>query len=234
MLKIFTKDDESKYDFLSVKEFILVILLCLFVVIILPGVIMGFYKPFEFFIITNLYLLFALPASIYVIYYFCCKKKNKTFREGLFIINKSNKVYKNSFIIGVLMPIITSPILFFASPQNFYAKEQLEGGHLIGLVIAGLLLPLFEEVIFRGFLFSYIQTKLNSFWAIALSGALFGLAHVSNVGNVYLMLTLFVFYGLVISYIRYQTKSIIPTIITHATHNLTLIVGFVLIGLIKG
>ena len=73
-----------------------------------------------------------------------------------------------------------------------------------------------EELAFRGFILSGLQSLGNNVKAIIISSILFGVAHSILQQSI---ITFFV--GLVIGYIAVRTASIIPCILFHFTHNAT-------------
>lgn len=237
MLYFFKKDDQSKYSFISTLDLILLLALIFFVIILLPVVILILYPPFLNFLTSNLfvvYLIFSLFLSFLFVYYFCCKKRNKNLSSGLFLTLKSKDVYVKSVIVGIIMPVLTAPILIGAAPEDFYAAEVVKSfSGIIFIILTATFVAIFEEIFFRGIIFSFVQSKANSFWAIVISAILFGLAHFKNIGNSYALISLFILYGLVLSYVRYKTSSVIPAIITHLTHNYSLILGFLILKILK-
>lgn len=129
------------------------------------------------------------------------------------------------------MPLITLPIIFKFAPKEFYAMDlaKTKDG-LIFLMSCAIVAPIYEEIIYRGLIFSFIQSKANSFWAVIITAVLFGLSHLMNIGNAHILISLFIFYGFVLTLIRYCTRSLIPPIITHFVHNLTLIASFLILS----
>jgi len=71
-----------------------------------------------------------------------------------------------------------------------------------------------EEIAFRGFILSGLQSLRNKWQAILLSAILFGIAH----GVIQQTMITFVV-GMVLGVIAIQTRSIIPCILFHLTHN---------------
>lgn len=229
------KDIKSKFDFISTKEFCLALLIMLattiFSFVIIPIVLKKFlfaYKDFfnsHYFGIV-MFFLSSILAS-YVIYYFCCKIKNKTLQAGLFLNKISSKTFLYAISIGSIMPLISLPIIFKFTPSTFYAMDiakTKEG--LIYLFTCAIFAPIFEEVFYRGFIFPFFQSKLNSFWAVIITALFFGLSHFMNIGNAHILLSLFILYGFVLTLIRYFTNSLIPPIVTHFVHNLILMASF--------
>ena len=237
----FQKDNLSKFDFISVKEFLL-ILFILFVTILLcfSGIpfslkkVLPQYLTFinSHYVETFLYLI-CLTLTFYTIYYFSCKRKKKTLQEGLFLYPKSKKNILICILIGIIVPLSTSPILIKLAPPQFYAMDLLkEEGGLFFIIVAGLTAPILEEVFYRGFIFPFFQSKLNSFWAVIITSLFFGFSHYANIGNAHILLSLFIFYGFVLTLVRYFTNSLIPAIVTHFTHNLTLMCGALIMHLL--
>ena len=77
-----------------------------------------------------------------------------------------------------------------------------------------LLVPIVEEVFFRGLLFSRLQKALPNVATALITSVLFGLVH----GQLIWMIFAFVV-GLVLSFVRIKTGSILPTILMHVMIN---------------
>ena len=237
---LFKKDELSKFDFLSIGEFFLVLFLIilsmLFSLLALPNALKKFFPVlFESYYFAVFFFFLAMASSFYAIYFFTCKRKNKSLSEGLFLKLPSRKIFLISFIIGILMPLITAPLLFKLAPHQFYAGALLkQKGGMFFLFTCAMVAPLFEEVFYRGFIFPFFQSKLNSFWAIILTSLFFALSHFMNVNAAYVLLSLFIFYGFVLTLLRYSTKSLIPSMVTHFVHNLTLIICFLVMSKSSG
>lgn len=237
------EDDLSKFEFMSIKDFLfalfLIFLATIFSFIYVPFILqklLPYYKN----LITSHYfgiIIFFISSilSTYIIYYFSCKKQKKTLRDGLFLYKKTTKVNLLSILIGIIMPLVTLPVIFKFAPHEFYAMDLArtkEG--LFYLFSAALLAPVFEELFYRGFIFPFFQSKLNSFWAVIVTSLFFGFSHMFNIGGAYVLLSIFILYGFVLTLIRYFTNSLIPPIITHFIHNVTLIISFIIASNLQG
>jgi CAAX protease family protein len=83
-----------------------------------------------------------------------------------------------------------------------------------GLVTLVLVPPLFEETVFRGFLFPAIAKRWGVAWGAVLSSAIFGVAHFQvNLGIYTFML------GLVLCVMYVRLKSIVPGMVLHMLNN---------------
>ena len=80
-----------------------------------------------------------------------------------------------------------------------------------------------EELAFRGFILSGFQSMRNKWHAILLTSLLFGIAH-----SVIQQTMITSVAGVILGIIAVQTRSLIPCILFHATHNgLTVMLGMV-------
>ena len=102
--------------------------------------------------------------------------------------------------------------------------EELAFGDATAILanVAGsvVLAPLFEEVVFRGILFATLRSALRPATAIALSGAIFGVAHGYGVVG-FLDVA---FSGMLWAWAFEKTGSILPGMVAHAVTNLVVTV----------
>ena len=233
------KDEKSKYDFISAKEFALSLFLMLlsavFSFLLLPKYLKKFFPQYTGFFDSYYFgiFLFFLSGALgfYIIYYFCCKRKQKTLKDGLFLYSKSKKTIFYSLVLGIVMPLTTLPIILNFAPHEFYALDlaKTKDG-LIYIFICAAFAPIFEEIFYRGFIVPFFQSKLNSFWAVLITALFFGFSHFMNIGNAHILLSLFIYYGFVLTLLRYFTNSLIPPMIALFVHNLTLISCFLFVS----
>ncbi|WP_186380822.1 CPBP family intramembrane glutamic endopeptidase [Paenibacillus xylanexedens] len=83
---------------------------------------------------------------------------------------------------------------------------------IIAVIAIGLIIPFFEELLFRGLLFTTLSNKYGAWWALIISSVIFGMLH----GGVFIATSIF---GLVFGFIFYKTKSLIPGIVLHMIWN---------------
>lgn len=170
----------------------------------------------------NELIIFTLP-----IFWFT-KNKNVSWKEVCKLNPVSKKVYQLTIIIGlsvypvfiflssIVEVILNSTIGQYYELINFMdATRETNLNFSLFIIGITILAPIFEELFFRGFLqHSLGGYKRKSGWILA--GFLFGAVHFANhisnaVGAIFL--------GLLLSYIAFRTKSILPTIIIHAIVN---------------
>jgi membrane protease YdiL (CAAX protease family) len=81
------------------------------------------------------------------------------------------------------------------------------------VVLASLLVPIVEELTFRGLGIS-LALPWGSVFAVVLTGVVFGLAHGLLVG-----LPVLAFFGLAVGWLRMKTGSVYPCMLVHAAYN---------------
>jgi membrane protease YdiL (CAAX protease family) len=89
---------------------------------------------------------------------------------------------------------------------------------MIAVVRGCLIVPIFEEVFFRGVLLSWLRERLTVHSAIVVMAALFALMHGSLVVAPYVFI-----FAVVAGYVRIRTGSTFNTIIMHSLNNLMLL-----------
>jgi membrane protease YdiL (CAAX protease family) len=120
-----------------------------------------------------------------------------------------------TWLVNVLVPSWTPPphkvLVFLEEP----GLSLLWG--VLAWVLAGLIAPIFEEILFRGLLLTWVRKASGSTWlAIAISGLAFGVIHVPQWHLVPALTAL----GLVLGYLYARTGSLTLVILFHAIFNL--------------
>ena len=84
------------------------------------------------------------------------------------------------------------------------------------LLTTGMLVPVLEEIVFRGVAFRFMRKWLPFIWAMILSALLFGLSHGNLVQFVYAT-----FCGMYLAYLYEKFGSIWSSVVAHMTMNIT-------------
>jgi uncharacterized protein len=111
------------------------------------------------------------------------------------------------------MPKTTPFDQFFARPADAYLTA----------VFAISLGPLWEELLFRGFLYPVLARRLGVVWGIVLTAIPFGLLHYLQYRSWGAVLIIF-FVGVILTTVRAVTKSVASSFLAHAGYNATLMV----------
>lgn len=116
---------------------------------------------------------------------------------------------------------------FGFEPSGATGLLELFGSSMMGRIISFIhvviLAPFVEELIFRGVLQEWLNTKMPIFAAVFLSAAAFGLYHLSLwalIPNILL--------GMACGYLAYKRTTLMPAIMLHMLYNLTLFAAVLL------
>ncbi|WP_312116014.1 CPBP family intramembrane glutamic endopeptidase [Brevibacillus reuszeri] len=132
------------------------------------------------------------------------------------------------FIAKVLDVAITSPLADWlglslsSEREQQIEKEILQAkdtdllASIASFVVIGILVPIAEEVLFRGVLQTYLVRRLGAILGILLSSLWFALLHI----DIALFVPLFVI-GLGLGFVRHQYQSIWGAVLLHAVNNLS-------------
>jgi membrane protease YdiL (CAAX protease family) len=93
------------------------------------------------------------------------------------------------------------------------------------LALLGLLAPLAEELIFRGFVYGGIRRYLPAFTAVLVSAGIFGLMHLNSMALLQLVVI-----GIILAVLYERTRSLIPCIVCHALNNVLVFVTILLVN----
>ena len=165
--------------------------------------------------ISNIFM-FALLFPLYVLF----KKKYKIKSENiklsacLYMIPIAFSVCIIGNVLVDFIPrteenLVTMEVYKLAEEYNVY----------LSLFIVSVLIPIIEEIIFRGFFYDAIMLISNDIFAIILSSIAFAVAHVDLRQGLYAL-----FAGLILAYIRYKYKNLIYTILLHLLMNFSSLV----------
>lgn len=105
-------------------------------------------------------------------------------------------------------------------------QGQSSSAWVIAILRGCLLVPIFEEVFFRGLLLSWLNRHMRFVFALLVQAALFSVMHVYPVAFPYTFL-----FGIATGYVRRATGSTFNTILIHVINNvILLILGLHLFG----
>jgi membrane protease YdiL (CAAX protease family) len=102
-------------------------------------------------------------------------------------------------------------------------KYDNAGSIIFLILIIGFIMPVIEELIFRGVLFQALRAKMSAFWSVLISSVIFAAVHGDPVYFIPLLAT-----GIVCSYAFEKTKSIYTPIGVHILNNLFAVVVTIL------
>ncbi|SHH54721.1 CPBP family intramembrane glutamic endopeptidase [Tepidibacter thalassicus] len=172
-------------------------------------------------IMNNLYLTTGI-ASIITFFVYILLFKNK--EQNLYQRCKFKKISSNNIISIILISIIISftssnIAIFMSTIFESYKKVSkilLTGvsSPLNALCIL-LILPAFEEILFRGLIFNELKKNINITASIIIQSLIFAICHGNIVQGIYTFLM-----GIILALIYNFTNSIYAPILLHITYNI--------------
>lgn len=118
--------------------------------------------------------------------------------------------------ISVVVSILTV-ILQILIPSYTHVQDQLMTTHnsVFQLVIVILLIPIYEEILFRYVIFGYFKENYNTVCAVIGQAFVFGFFHLNIVQGIYTFLL-----GIALALVYMYSESLIGSIILHIVFNL--------------
>ena len=139
-----------------------------------------------------------------------------------FNFNKTN-FYPFKLIILFFLLLMFMETLTYIYPNIFddkfavdiYQSTNNKFVLFLGIVLFG---PIFEELLFRGFLFKGLENSLGGNNAIILSAFLFSIVHIQY--SIWILLFMIFPMAVFLGYVRYKTQSLLFPISFHCLNNL--------------
>ena len=211
----------------------LFVFLFYFMYMIIPSLVLYIFKLRIYNILyKNIYLI--IMGTIYILFItFLYRKELKKDIKELNI--KKIVAYIPIYIFGLILLALSNYVVSnitgnTLSQNEINVRETIKIMPLYMCFSSVIMAPFIEEITFRKTFRNIIS---NGYLFIIVSGFIFGLIHISNVGNTleeFLMIIPYILMGISLSYIYYKSDNIFTTIIIHSIHNLILL----LIQLIGG
>jgi uncharacterized protein len=97
---------------------------------------------------------------------------------------------------------------------------------LLLMSLGVLLAPVLEETVFRGYLYPVLARSFGVNAGIVVTGTLFGLLHASQLWGGWAQIALLVVVGIVFTYARARTHTVVASYLMHVSYNSFLFLGF--------
>ena len=109
-------------------------------------------------------------------------------------------------------------------PIELFFQDRRSALLLMSLGV--LLAPVLEETIFRGYLYPVVARSFGVNAGIVVTGTLFGLLHASQLWGGWAQIALLVVVGIVFTYARARTHTVVASYLLHVSYNSFLFLGF--------
>ena len=128
-------------------------------------------------------------------------------------------------IVVLATGLVIEPLLALLPDAFMEAISSLMGRGGWMMLTSIVVAPMLEETLFRGIIQDSLTYKYGPWKGIVLGAAVFGIVHIipQQVINAFLI-------GLVLGYIYYQTRSLIPVMVIHCINNAIAYFSWVLAG----
>ena len=137
--------------------------------------------------------------------------------------------YLGLILSGCMLAIlVTMSSAMFKSPKQTLMQEffQDRRSALLLMSMAVLVAPVLEETIFRGYIYPVIARSFGVTTSILVTGTLFGLLHASQLWGAWAKIALLVVVGIVFTYARARTRTVVASYLLHVSYNSFLCLGF--------
>jgi membrane protease YdiL (CAAX protease family) len=145
---------------------------------------------------------------------------------------RKNHEFGTAFLVSFGATLAISVLIissFFPSGEPPIQKLLTSTTAMYVFVVFGIVVaPLFEEIMFRGFLFKVLSDIRGEHTAVLLTAILFGLLHLPQLWGSWAGVVLIFVVGYLLSFIRQRSNSVIPSFIVHTSYNSMLFGAFVL------
>jgi uncharacterized protein len=131
----------------------------------------------------------------------------------------------SGFMLAIL---VTMSSAVFKAPKQTPIEQffQDRRSALLLMSMAVLLAPVLEETIFRGYIYPVIARSFGVNISILVTGTLFGLLHASQLWGGWAQIALLVLVGIVFTYARAKTHTVVASYLLHVSYNSCLFLGF--------
>jgi membrane protease YdiL (CAAX protease family) len=137
--------------------------------------------------------------------------------------------YLGLILSGFLLAIlVTMSSAVFKAPKQTPIEQffQDRRSALLLMSMAVLLAPVLEETIFRGYIYPVIARSFGVNTSILVTGTLFGLLHASQLWGAWVQIVLLIVVGIIFTYARARTHTVVASYLLHVSYNSCLFLGF--------
>jgi membrane protease YdiL (CAAX protease family) len=137
--------------------------------------------------------------------------------------------YATCIFSGIALAIAVGAASQFAGEEKKLPIQQLfdTRSNVLWLAAFGVAFaPLIEETFFRGFLYPVLARKWGIPAGIFITGLLFGLMHAAQLWGGFAQIALLIFVGIVLTFARARSGSVLASYLIHVSYNSFLFAGF--------
>ncbi|ACB84175.1 CPBP family intramembrane glutamic endopeptidase [Natranaerobius thermophilus] len=219
--------------FVRLSAIILFVIAVYFLSNVLSGLLMGFYyavlaeetssmAQINLYITENILLSMTIASIIGIIIYLVYLSVRGD-RPGEFLeFNPTNvPIVVMSLVLGAGVALFLNSIFAAIEIERFFGEEMEmlqdvidRGGLGIRFLSVGIVIPIFEEVMYRGMIFNDLKRNLNMNLAILIQAIIFGILHANLYQFVYVVPA-----GILLALVYQWTATLLAPILIHISWN---------------
>lgn len=168
--------------------------------------------------IYSITLIADIVMLLLLFLFFIPTKESLLTRCNLKKCDLKKLLYVILFVIGFTM----FNFKFISVVQNYFpsyesVEQTLSGSDIsiFKIITLVLLVPIFEEILFRGVIFSWLRKNFNIVLAVIVQALVFAIIHGNITQGIYTFL-----FGIILALINIYTDSLYGNIVAHCTFNL--------------
>ena len=147
---------------------------------------------------------------------------------------RTGQVPHRAAYLGLILSGFLLSLVVAASSSLFTTKTKMpieqflqdRRSALLLLILSVTLAPLFEETIFRGYIYPVVARSFGVPIGILFTGTIFGLLHSAQLGNSWPQVGLLIFVGIVFTYARARSGTVLASYLLHVSYNSFLFLSF--------
>lgn len=160
-----------------------------------------------------------------IILFFSCRQKSVS--ENLYLGKPPVSVVILAFFAGLSLNFTTNFVMSFLPQKllesyNDSASNAQQGSLLWYILVAVIMAPILEELIFRAMMVPRLSTSVGNVGAVVISAAVFGIVHGHIVWSSYAFLL-----GILLGFAFVRTRSLAVSIAMHMGFNLVSLLSYI-------
>lgn len=162
----------------------------------------------------NTALMLAMAYYSFMLFLTLLFMRRDSIHLKFWIPDVKTGVIKGILAFPILLLITTLISLIFPLDLNSLPKGNEKISLPLFFVVAVLLAPLVEELMFRGYMQEYFRKRFKTEWTIVISALIFTMYHPFPMfPQIFVM-------GIFLSTLREVTSSLVPGMVVHAVNNI--------------
>jgi uncharacterized protein len=132
------------------------------------------------------------------------------------------------FLGSVLCLIVTAASGAYGTKAKLPIQELFQDRKtaMWFVLMAVLIAPVVEEIVFRGYLYPVVARTFGIGWSVVITGSVFGLMHAQQLWGGWLQIGLLVIVGIVLTYVRAITRTVTASYLLHLGYNSFIALAF--------